>query len=290
MTCEAKGGTGKACMAAAPSTLPVVAHHLRKPADVCTDKRDMETPIELGDLGPAGAAASWENHARLALLNELYAYNHWLFDKVRLFIKDSVCEVGCGTGNITQFLLNHEQIVGIEPFGPSLEKARRRFAKHLNVEFANCRLADSPNELVPAKSFDTILCMNVLEHIEDDADSLRRMLQLCRSNGNVVVLVPAHMSAFGGLDRAAGHFRRYNRRSLRRAFEQAGLIVTDSFYMNALGYFGWLWYGRILGREQLPASGARHFNRLVPLLDAFERIIPPPFGQSLVMVGTPERQ
>ncbi len=250
----------------------------------------MEASIELGNLSPAGTAASWENHTRLALLNELYAYNYWLYDKVRLFIKGDVCEVGCGTGNITQFLLNRERVVGIEPFIPSLEKARRRFAKHVNVEFANCRLDDSPNELVPAESFDTVLCMNVLEHIEDDVDSLRRMRRLCRGNGSVVTLVPAHMSVFGGLDRAAGHFRRYNRRSLGRAFEQAGLIVTHSFYMNALGYFGWLWYGRVLGREQLPASGARLFNRLVPLLDAFERNIPPPFGQSLVMAGAPDGQ
>lgn len=263
---------------------------MQKLPGVQADKRGMEAPIELGDLGSAGAAASWENHTRLALLNELYAYNHWLFDKVRLLIRDNVCEVGCGTGNITQFLLNRERVVGIEPFRPSLEKAQRRFAKHLNVEFAGCRLDESPNELVPAESFDTVLCMNVLEHINDDVDSLRRMRQLCRSDGNVVTLVPAHMSAFGGLDRAAGHFRRYSRRSLGRAFERAGLAVTHSFYMNALGYFGWLWYGRFLGREQLPASGARLFNRLVPLLDAFERIIPPPFGQSLVMAGTPDRQ
>jgi len=97
----------------------------------------------------------------------------------------------------------------------------------------------------------------------------------------------AHMSIYGALDRSFGHCRRYNRRCLGRAFEAAGLRPTYSFYMNALGYFGWWWHSRLLRREQIPVQTGRFFNRLVPLLDAIERILPPPFGQSLVMVGTP---
>ncbi len=245
----------------------------------------MNLTVEL--TGPSSdlEASLWENHRRLDLLRGLDAYVRWLCERVRPFIQGEVCEVGCGTGNMIQFLLNHPRIVGLEPFGPSLEKARSRFADRRNVSFLDYWLHECPNEDVPTDSFDTVVCMNVLEHIEDDVDALRRMAALCRETGRVVILVPAHMSAFGGLDRTAGHFRRYNRRGLRGAFERAGLHVLHSFYMNSLGYFGWFWYARVLNRKELPATPARWFNRLVPLLGAVERLIKPPFGQSLVMVG-----
>lgn len=244
-------------------------------------------PVPFAEADAALTASQWENYNRFELLSQLDRYNRWLVDKVSPFIAGEVCEVGCGTGNMIQFLLHHKRVVGLEPFAPSLEIARRLFAKHLNVTFFGHWLADCPNEDLPPQSFDTVVCMNCLEHIEDDVDAMVRMRSLCRSDGRVVILVPAHMSAFGGLDRTAGHFRRYNKKMLRRVFHEADMRVSEEAYLNFLGYFGWLWFARILGREQLPSKPAKLFNRLVPILDTLERIFRPPFGQSLIMVGEP---
>ncbi|MFQ5412890.1 MAG: class I SAM-dependent methyltransferase [Phycisphaerae bacterium] len=227
-------------------------------------------------------------HTSLELIDELYEYNHWIFTKVRPFISGAVCEVGGGIGNITQFLLNQPHVTCLEPYPPSLQRARARFADHRNVAVEPFLLQDCPREGVAAGSFDSIVCLNVLEHIEDDVEALRIMRALSRPGGRVVILVPAHMSAFGSLDRSFGHWRRYNRRSLRRAFAAAGLSVAASSYMNAIGYFGWIWEGCVRRRTTLSRQAARTFNHLVPFLDAFERLIRFPFGQSLVMVGTPE--
>lgn len=223
----------------------------------------------------------------LSLIDELYNYNHWIFNKVRPFIRGKVCEIGCGIGNITQFLLNHEHVTGVEPDADSHHEVQSRFRPHLNTRFARCTLEQCPNEQVPEGYYDTAVCLNVLEHIEDDVGGLNRMRQVCHRGGRVIILVPAHMSIYGELDRSFGHHRRYSRRTLRRAFEAAGLRVTYSFYMNALGYIGWWWQSCWQKREDISVSGARVFNRLVPFLDAAERIIRPPFGQSVVMVGTP---
>ena len=199
-----------------------------------------------------------------------------------------MCDVGCGNGNFIQFLLDRKCVVGLDPFNPSLEAAKRRFRDHANVEFVCGTLADCPNDQIPAESFDSVVCMRLLDSLEDDVESLLAMRGLCRSNGHVIIVASAHMSAYGSLDRSFGHCRRYNRRSLRRAFKAAGLRVTNSSYMNAIGYFGWIWEGRVRRRTTLSRSSARTFNRLVPFVDAFERLIRFPFGQSLVMVGTPE--
>jgi SAM-dependent methyltransferase len=237
----------------------------------------------------AGAAdVRSEVHTSLEVLSELYNYNHWLFNKVRPFVGETVCEVGCGIGNVTQFLLNRRQVVGIEPLAASLRQSTRRFREHLNTRFFNGVLQDCPNEAVPAGAFDTVLCMNVLEHIEDDVGALYTMCLLCAPRGRVVVLVPAHMSIYGELDRAFGHCRRYNRKTLAVAFREAGLLPTYSRYINTIGYFGWLWEGRCLHRRQINPRSARLFNRLVPFIDAFERLLPLPFGQSLLMVGRPD--
>lgn len=233
--------------------------------------------------------ADAEIRTSLELLSELYNYNHWIFNKIRPFLRGRLCEIGCGIGTITQFMLNHERVVGIEPSPPSLETARERFADHLNVEIIQGFLSDCPCENVPAAGFDTVICLNVLEHIEDDVDALKRMSEMCAAKGRVVILVPAHMSIFGRLDRSFGHWRRYSRRSLRRTFARAGIDVTYSRYMNSLGYFGWWWQSRIRRRNQIPVQSARVFNRIVPFLDAIERLIPFPFGQSLIMIGTPAR-
>lgn len=237
--------------------------------------------------GMIGDAATDEVHTSLELLSDLYNYNHWLFDKVRPFIGESVCEVGCGIGNITQFLLGRRRVVGIEPLTASFRQSAARFRDHLNTSIVNCALEDCPSRAAAAESFDTVLCMNVLEHIADDAEAMRTMRRLCRPGGTVVILVPAHMIIYGELDRSFGHRRRYNRKSLSRLFRCAGLEPTHSRYINAIGVFGWFWEGRCLGRRQICRQSARLFNRLVPFIDVIERLLPPPFGQSLLMVGTP---
>ncbi len=251
----------------------------------------MSTAIE---IGPASGVfedvpvrADAEVRESLDVLSDLYNYNHWLYNKIRPFICGRVCEIGCGIGNITQFLLNHPEVVGVEPSSASCCAAQERFDAHANVRIVGRLLSDAPCTELSASHFDTVMCLNVLEHIEDDIDALSTMRKLCRTGGKIVILVPAHQGIYGGLDETLGHYRRYNKRSLLRAFEQSGIAVQRSFYLNAIGFFGWWWESRCLGRRELSREKARVFNRLVPFIDAMERIIPPPFGQSIVMVGTP---
>ena len=238
-------------------------------------------PLSNGMVGP-DAGVETKVHDSLEMLAGLYAYNHWCYDRLRPFLRGSICDVGAGTGNIIQFLLNYERVVGLEPYRPSLEKARRRFRDHGNVKFVQAWIEDCPNDEVPANSFDAVTCLRQLGSMEDDVGTLRRMRQLCRRDGNVVIVAAAQMSAYGVLDRAVGHRRRYNRRTLARAFRAAGLRVTHGFYMNSLGYFGWLWQSRILRRTNISTAGASMINRLIPYIDAFERIFKPPFRQAVV--------
>jgi len=221
----------------------------------------------------------------LAVLATVYHYNHWIFLSFRDYLGPTVLEVGSGVGNITQFLLNLEEVACLEPFEPYREYLARRFAKHLNVSVHPHPIEHCPNGDVPEGKFDSILCINVLEHIENDVDALRRMKLLLRPGGRAIVLVPALPCLYGEMDRAMGHHRRYTLGSLRKAFHEAGLKPSHGRYMNMIGALGWWWRGRLFKRAQLSESATRLFDRLVPTLSTFESLIPVPFGQSAILVG-----
>lgn len=237
-------------------------------------------------LAPVDVAGGQDSVSHsLNVLASVYNYNHWIFSMIRDHLGDSVLEVGAGIGNITRFMLNVDRLVCLEPYAPYHAYLARHFSKHLNVEVVASPVEECPNDRVSEGAFDAIVCLNVLEHITDDGDVLIRCNKLLKPGGKMIVLVPALSCLYGEMDRAMGHIRRYSKKSLGFRFQEAGLKVVASRYMNMPGVLGWWWQGRILRRSLIPEQGTRLFDRCVPYISAFERIMPVPIGQSLVMVG-----
>ncbi len=236
-------------------------------------------PVELRALPHDAVSHS------LAVLSTVYNYNHWIFAAVRDYLGPRVVEVGSGVGNITQFLLNADEVACLEPFEPYYQFLSKRFEKHLNLAVYRNLIEECPNDRLPAGAFDSVLCLNVLEHIQDDVRALRCMREMLRPGGRVIVLVPALPCLYGEMDKAMGHVRRYTLASLRRAFADAGLRPQCGHYMNMAGVLGWWWHGRIRRKANIPETATLTFDRLVPFLSAIERLIPVLFGQSVVMVG-----
>lgn len=224
----------------------------------------------------------------LAVLSTVYHYNHWIFDSIRDHLGEHIVEVGSGVGNISQFLLNAEQLVCLEPYRPYREYLAKRFSRHQNVSVVEAPIEGCPRREIPAGAFDSVVCLNVLEHIADDVAALKIMGDLLVPGGRVVILVPAMPWAFGAMDAAMGHLRRHTMHSLTARFRRAGLAVETAKYLNFPGLFGWWWQGRILGREKLSQAATRAFDRVVPYVSAIERLIPVPVGQSLLAVGRRE--
>ncbi len=236
-------------------------------------------PVELRSLPHDAVSHS------LAILATVYHYNHWIFDTIRDHLGRAVVEVGAGVGNITQFLLNAERLVCLEPFESYREFLAHRFRQHLNVEVRPHLVEDCPNDDVPEAQFDSVVCLNVLEHIADDIGALTSMRRLLKPGGNAIVLVPALPWLYGAMDEQMGHVRRYTLSSLRSRFAQAGLRPTHGHYMNLAGVLGWWWHGRVRRKANIPESATLTFDRLVPFLSAIERLIPRLLGQSVVVVG-----
>ena len=210
-------------------------------------------------------------------------FNRWMFERIRPWIGDRVLEIGSGIGNLSQFLVDRPSVVLSDTAAEYLERLRARFADRPNVEVMRLYLP-TPEGPVAARRFDTIVCLNVLEHVTDDVGSLRAMRRLLDTRGRLVLLVPALRALYGSLDRALGHVRRYTTRELRTKFELNGFTLRRLEYFNMAGIPGWWVSGKLLGREIIPAGPLRLFDALVPLF-RLERFLPWRVGQSLIAIG-----
>ena len=215
-------------------------------------------------------------------------YAAWLFRLIEPFLGTRVLEVGCGIGAITEKLLARaEHVVGIEPN----EACRRELAARLGANPRFHCLAATLEACAPgvlaAHRVDTIVLVNVLEHIADDGAMMRRLAALARPAARIVLIVPAGPSVYGPIDRAVGHFRRYSRASLSALFAQAGLAPERLRYSNLAGLLGWGYNSRLRRRVTQSNGQIRLFDRLVPVLAAVERVVPPPRGMSLLGVARP---
>jgi len=210
-------------------------------------------------------------------------YNAWMFDRIRAWIGSRVLEIGSGIGNLSAFLVDRERLVLTDTREEYLARLRTRFANHSNISVVHLYLPHD-DRAVAGQRFDTIICLNVLEHVEDDITSLAAVRKLLEPKGRLVLLVPALPALYGSIDRALGHHRRYTRADLIAKLERTGFRLAHIEYFNLAGIPGWWWAGRVLQRQTIPAGSLKLYDTLVPVF-RLERLIPWRVGQSLIAVG-----
>jgi SAM-dependent methyltransferase len=195
-----------------------------------------------------------------------------------------VLEIGSGIGNFTQLLLDRELVVALEIEPACVEAFENRFRNRPNLIPIVRDVSSGLTGLAPHR-LDSCVCLNVLEHIEDDAQTLRNIAQILTPGGTIALIVPAFAALIGPIDRNLGHYRRYTQSSLRELARRAGLEIREMQYLNLPGFFAWWLNAHILRREAQSETQIDVFDRLiVPAISRFERILPPPFGQSLFAV------
>lgn len=196
-----------------------------------------------------------------------------------------VVEVGCGIGNLTGLLLDRELVVAVDPEAACVERLRERYGARRNLQTLVCDTARPEFRELARFRPDSCVCVNVLEHIEDDAGALDAMASILAPGGVIVLLVPAFEALYGPIDRNLGHYRRYRRGGIARLAEQAGLQVRRARYVNAIGLAGWWVNAHAWKREAQSGAQIAVFDRFVaPVLERVEAAMPPPFGQSLLAV------
>jgi len=209
--------------------------------------------------------------------------NRWIFDRLSPWCGRRVMEVGAGLGTMTELLLDRELVVATDIDPEFLAKLKTKFAGRPHVKVQSLDLEDVDIEALRVHQLDTVLCVNVLEHVRNDRDALKRVGEALRPGGRLLLYVPALPWLYGTLDRGLQHHRRYARQPLENLLAETGWRVLHQSWMNVLGIPGWFFNSRILGRKILPTWQAALYDKLTPLF-RLEKHLRPAFGMSLVVV------
>jgi SAM-dependent methyltransferase len=198
-----------------------------------------------------------------------------------------ICEVGSGIGNMSTLLLGAapELLVLTDTDSYYRDALRHRFHSRHDVVVEELTLPDrSAGDRFRRYGLDTVVALNVIEHIAEDLEAVRSMRSMLQPRGRTVILVPAFQGLFGSLDRELGHQRRYTRKSLAGVMCEAGFLVERTFYFNLLGMFGWWLNACVRKAPRIPLGQLRYFDSLVPALRLEDRMRLP-FGQSVIAIG-----
>lgn len=223
-------------------------------------------------------------------LPQAVEYHRWFYELIEPHLGQHILDVGSGLGNHLQFFANRE-LTCLDLSPECVERLRNEFGGEGRDFVAGDVCDPAIAEKLSKKGIDTITCLNVLEHIKDDRQALRNFQRILKPRGgNFVVIVPAHEFLYGTMDEMAGHYRRLSKGQLGNLMKECGFEVRTARYVNAVGALGWLINGRIFKPRSLSTKAVNTqlvlFSRLfVPVIKHVEKVVRPPFGQSLLMVA-----
>lgn len=209
-------------------------------------------------------------------------YNRWIVDQAAPHLGSRILDAGCGSGNLSELLLDRELVVGVDHWEDFIEVVERRFSGRPNFRVHEFDLTDGAmvSALRPY-GLDSAISSNVLEHVEDDRKALHDIAASLRAGSPIFLLVPAFMCIFGTHDRADHHFRRYTKRSLREMVATLPVTIERQYYMNFPGFFAWYMLARVL-KKPLGDGEIGLYDKIIPAIRRLEGRVKPPIGQSLV--------
>ncbi len=220
----------------------------------------------------------------LEILKDAKNYYKWILEEFNEFLYGHCLEIGSGYGTFSKYILesNVKKLTCIEPAQNLLPKLRKNLKNYKNYEIHKTTLENFKTD----KSFDCIVCVNVLEHIRNDYLAMKKMYTLLKKGGNICIFVPAHQFLYGSLDKVFLHYRRYDKKRLTMLAKKTGFKIIKLRYFNSLGVFSWFLMSRIFKIYRFNKTSIKIYDNLVvPVMKKIEKIFTPPFGQSLLMIG-----
>jgi SAM-dependent methyltransferase len=224
-------------------------------------------------------------------LPEAVNYHRWILDLLKPNLGGKILEIGFGYGQYTREMAPLvDDLVAVDVDAECLRIGR---SLPPNVQLLVADLSGQDFLTRTGHScYQAVVCLNVLEHIEDDVAAIHLLCQSLKRDGRLLLLVPAHPMLYGPMDQLAGHYRRYSRRVLRRSLEAAGMAAEQITYINPLGGLGW-WANARFGRPNGLSDPS--VNRQILWFDRYvqpwSRLMTPlfsrVFGQSLWVVARP---
>lgn len=189
----------------------------------------------------------------LYLFSKAENWKKYFSAAIKPFITGSVLEAGAGLGKTSPYLINEKvtRWTYLEP-DPNLAKKINSGMEESNIGIPASIINGTIANIPVSELYDTILYIDVLEHIEKDQLEINLILQKLAPNGRLIILAPAYNSLMNNFDRAIGHYRRYDKKMLRNLIKNS-LSEIKLFYLESTG-IGLLWVNKILSRKKYPTQ------------------------------------
>lgn len=210
-------------------------------------------------------------------------YHRWILDECAPYLGGTIAEVGAGAGSVSRLLLGRgvQHLFAFEP-SPDM------FAL-LQQELRGEERATAVNDFFDADDargrFDSVVYINVMEHIEDDRAEMATALAALKPGGHLVIFVPALSWLYSRLDKEIGHFRRYTKRGLVEAVTAAGFTLVKARYFDVAGILPWYVNFKLLGNGFSSGSVSLYDNLVVPVMRRVESVVTPPIGKNVLLVA-----
>jgi 2-polyprenyl-3-methyl-5-hydroxy-6-metoxy-1,4-benzoquinol methylase len=232
----------------------------------------------------------YTGHANLEIISESSRFNEWMYKKIKTGLKEkmgNILEVGSGLGTMSEKL--------IRDMGPSshitLTDISVRYVQLLSIKYSSFKNVsvfrmdlNSGEEYskIGYEKYDSIIAINVFEHVRDDQLALREIYKMLKKGGILVILVPCHKFLYNVIDKNLGHFRRYTKKELCGKINETNFTIMCMHYFNTVGVVGWYLNGNLFKNAGISPGASKWFDRLVPLLDYLDRMTSNITGLSLI--------
>jgi 2-polyprenyl-3-methyl-5-hydroxy-6-metoxy-1,4-benzoquinol methylase len=221
----------------------------------------------------------------LVAMSKAKRFNRWMAESIEPFIKGDVLELGAGIGNLTTLLARKaDTYLATDTDADHLTELRSRTAYLPNVRTALFNFVSDSDVHQFQNCADTVICLNVLEHVAEDVSGLLNLHKCLRPGGTAIILVPQSPQLFGSFDEVLQHKRRYTQTELKQKMSAAGFSVKQIVCFNRVTWPGWYLNSRILRRRTLSRTQLRFVDLLVPLWKKIDQSLPWP-STSIIAIG-----
>jgi len=221
----------------------------------------------------------------LEVMSNAERYNKWIMSWLRPHVGTKILETGAGIGNFSKLLSSFGKLTLID-----FNKGYVDILKKKKYRAGIGDIEKGKYFFKRHEKFDTIINLNVIEHIKDDTKTIANFYNLLEPGGKALIITPAHQFAYSQLDKNLGHYRRYTKKSLERKFKEAGFNIVDSRYLNFLGLLGWIFFGKFKKEKSLKEKQLSLFDVISPPLLLLEKVINVPLGLSVFVVAEKPRE
>lgn len=218
----------------------------------------------------------------LDLFKDAINWKKYFTNSFKKYIQGDVLEVGAGSGVNTKYLvLDNNSINSITCLEPDPELFSKIKDQHQLDGFIADRIVNGTLFDIDSM-FDSIIYIDVLEHIEDSIREVIEIKKRLKPNGVLIILVPAYQFLYSKFDKNVGHYRRYNKRLLRKDINNE-LLEKDLFYLDSLGFLA-SFVNKIALNKGMPSKKNIMFwdKILVPISNYFDKVLLKKIGKSLV--------